>query len=232
MVASGPIPSLDANAMFSPCAPIASELLPYVSFAGDGSHDLSHTLRVWKNIVAIQVAEGGDSTILCAAAILHDCVAVEKDSPLRDQSSKFSAEMAGNILRCKNWTVERIEAVMHAIEAHSFSGGIAPQTLEARILQDADRLDAIGLVGVARAFYVAGRIGKQLYHPDDPTGLKRDFNDQQFAVDHFYTKLLKLSATFQTRRGTELAKERHSRLEQFLAGLLLELDNRGETLPT
>lgn len=213
----------DSAAMFGPCCRLAGELLPYVCCTGDGSHDLSHILRVWRNIVAIQMVEGGDSTILCAAAILHDCVVVEKDSPLRDQSSKFSAEMAGNILRSKQWTAECIEAVMHAIEAHSFSGGIAPQTLEARILQDADRLDAIGLIGVARTFYVAGRIGKQLYHLQDPTGIGRRLDDRQFAIDHFYTKLLKLSATFQTKKGAELAAERHARLEQFLTHLLLEL---------
>jgi uncharacterized protein len=220
---SHPEIAVDSAAMFGQCSREASELLPYVCHAGDGSHDLSHILRVWKNIAAIQMAEGGDSTILCAAAILHDCVVVEKDSPLRDQSSKFSAEMAGNILRAKQWTAEHIAAVKHAIEAHSFSGGIVPQTLEARILQDADRLDAIGLIGVARTFYVAGRIGKQLYHRQDPTGIARPLDDRQYAIDHFYTKLLKLSAGFQTKKGAELAAERHAQLEQFLTHLLLEL---------
>jgi uncharacterized protein len=218
-----PDTAADSAAMFEPCSRVASELLPYVCCTGDGSHDLTHILRVWKNIVTIQAVEGGDKTLLCAAAILHDCVAVEKDSPLRDQSSKFSAEMAGNILRSKQWAADRIEAVMHAIEAHSFSGGIVPQTLEARILQDADRLDAIGLIGVARTFYTAGRIGKQLYHQHDPKGMQRCFDDRRFAVDHFYTKLLRLSVTFQTKKGTELAAERHKRLEQFLKDLLLEL---------
>jgi uncharacterized protein len=210
-------------AMFDPCSRVAVELLPYICCTGDGSHDQAHILRVWRNVLTIHAVEGGDQTILCAATILHDCVAVEKDSHLRDQSSKMSAEMAGTILRSKQWSAERIEAVMHAIEAHSFSGGVLPQTLEARILQDADRLDAIGLIGVARTFYTAGRLGKQLYHQNDPRGLNRGYDDRLFAIDHFYTKLLKLSATFQTKKGAQLARERHSRLEQFLTVLLLEL---------
>ncbi|HYW63815.1 MAG TPA: HD domain-containing protein [Bradyrhizobium sp.] len=210
-------------AMFAPCEDIAIELLPYIRGTTDGSHDLAHVLRVWRSILAIHAVEGGDRNILCAAAILHDCVAVEKESRLSDQASKFSAEMAGTILRSKQWTADRIEAVMHAIEAHSFSGGVTPQTLEARILQDADRLDAIGLIGVARTFYIAGRLGKQLYHQHDPRGATRSHDDRRFAIDHFYTKLLRLSANFQTGQGAELARERHSRLEQFLADLLLEL---------
>ncbi len=111
----------------------------------------------------------------------------------------------------------------HAIEAHSFSGGIEPESVEARILQDADRLDSIGLVGVARCFYTAGRMGSALYDPADATGATRERDDRRFALDHFYTKLLKLAGSFQTETGARLARERDTRLRKFLDDFRAEI---------
>ena len=115
------------------------------------------------------------------------------------------------------WERSRIEAVAHAIEAHSFSAGIAPVTVEARILQDADRLEAIGAIGVARCFYTAGRMGSALYDRDDPRGERRGYDDRAFAIDHFRTKLLTLEGGFQTATGARLARERTQFLADFLA---------------
>lgn len=133
---------------------LAETLLPHVFLPGndDGSHDLAHLDRVWGNVQAIVAAEGGDTEILAAAVLLHDCVAVEKNSPLRNQASRLAAEKAVSLLTELRWPKDRQQAVAHAIEAHSFSAGIEPGTLEARILQDADRLDALGFMGVARCF--------------------------------------------------------------------------------
>lgn len=121
------------------------------------------------------------------------------------------------------WERARVELVADAIESHSFSAGIAPKSLEGRIVQDADRLDAIGLIGIARCFYTAGRLGTSLYDPSDPRGDRRELRDDQFALDHFPRKLLRLAAAFQTSTGQRLALERHAMLERFYDGVLEEV---------
>ena len=208
---------------FAPHSDLAARLIPHAASPGDGSHDLSHILRVWANVRQLMAEEGGDEEILLAATLLHDCVAVEKTSPLRSQASRLAAERAGELLAGHGWPVPRVGAVAHAIAAHSFSAGIAPETLEARILQDADRLDAIGLIGVARCFYVAGRTGAALYDPADPQAKDRPLDDRRFALDHFETKLLTLAKGFQTVAGRRLAQHRHESLLAFRNGLLAEI---------
>lgn len=146
-------------AAFAPHEDLAAVLLPHAFAADDGSHDAAHLIRVWKNAARIQAEEGGDPRSLAAAVLLHDCVSVEKNSPLRTEASRLAAEKATGILRELGWDAEETAAVAHAILTHSFSANIEPETLEARILQDADRLDAIGMVGAARCFYIAGRMG-------------------------------------------------------------------------
>lgn len=180
-------------------------------------------MRVWRNAKAIGSVEGGDTVILIASVLLHDCVAVEKDSPLRPRASRLAAERAGTILGECGWQSAAIEAVAHAIEAHSFSANVTARTLEAKIVQDADRLDAIGMIGVARSFYVAGRLGRSPYDTADPRCLHRTPDDTMFAVDHFFTKLLKLACGFQTQTGMSLAQERHRRLVRFLDEFLEEI---------
>ena len=202
---------------FAPHEALAADLLSHASEGDDGSHDLAHIHRVFKNALTIQAGEGGDPQILAAAVLLHDCVAVEKSSPLRSQASRLAAEKASGILADLGWPEEKIAAVAHAILTHSFSANIPPETLEAKILQDADRLDAIGMVGVARCFYIAGRMGSGLYHPADPGAEHRPLDDRSFAIDHFPAKLLKLSDGFQTETGAKLAKQRHERLTLFLS---------------
>ncbi|MBA8880764.1 HD domain-containing protein [Phyllobacterium myrsinacearum] len=211
-------------AAFAPFEALAEQLLPHVTDGStDGSHDLSHLLRVWKNARAIQSEEGGDMEILAAATILHDCVAVEKNSPHRAQASQLAAAKASKLLADTGWQLPRIAAAAHAIEAHSFSANITPRTLEAKILQDADRLDAIGMVGAARCFYIAGRMGSGLYDPVDPTAIDRELDDKNFAIDHFEVKLFKLTAGFNTGKGAQIAQARQERLRRFLDEFLDEI---------
>jgi uncharacterized protein len=202
---------------------LAAIFLPRVLEGDDGSHDISHLQRVWKYAATIQAAEGGNAKILAAAILLHDCVAVEKDLPHRKQASRLAASKASEILRDLAWELAEIAAVAHAIEAHSFSAGIRAETLEAKILQDADRLDAIGAIGIARCFYVAGRLGHELYDSIDPQAKSRPRDDQLYALDHFYTKLLTLASGFQTKTGAELAREKERRLRRFLDDFLSEI---------
>lgn len=121
------------------------------------------------------------------------------------------------------WSQSDIAAVAHAIEAHSFSANVKPITLEAKILQDADRLDAIGHIGIARCFYVSGRMSRAIYDPNDPKATNRPLDDNQFAIDHFYTKLLRLAGSFQTDTGRQLSVKRHEIMKNFVDGLLNEI---------
>lgn len=142
---------------FIPVAALAAELLPHaLEPSDDGAHDLAHLQRVWHNVRTLHTEEGGDLEVLLAAVLLHDCVAVEKNSPLRSQASRLAADKASSVLADLNWPEEKIMAVAHAIEAHSFSANLTPRTREAKIVQDADRLDSLGMLGVARTFYIAG----------------------------------------------------------------------------
>lgn len=208
---------------FAPYQELAAKLLPATLSMSDGSHDLSHLLRVWKNVRGIQRIEGGNEEVLAAAVLLHDCVVVEKNSPLRSQASRMAAERAATLLTEMGWADELTSQVRHAIEAHSFSANIAPATFEARILQDADRLDAIGAVGIARCFYTAGRINSQLYNSADPQANERDLDDARYALDHFPAKLLRLSNSFQTLTGAAMARERHAKLSAYYQDMLAEI---------
>ena len=209
--------------MFHPFDPLAAKLLDVCRDDEDGAHDLAHIVRVWRNGKLIQRAEGGDLEVLAAAVLLHDCVQVAKDSPLRSKASLLAANEARVRLEALGWEPSRIDTVAYAIESHSFSAGVAPTSIEGCILQDADRLDAIGFCGIARCFYTAGRMGSRLYDLADPGAKARPLDDGRNALDHFPKKLLTLEGSFKTRKGQELAKERHRRLDEFYRAMLDEV---------
>jgi uncharacterized protein len=211
---------------FAPHQELANRLLAaFDADRGGGSHDLSHIVRVWRNASRIARAEpGSDMELLLAATLLHDCVPVEKNSPDRPFASRLSARRAREIVAPLEWSAVRVDAMAHAIETHSFSAGLPPMTLEAKILRDADRLDAIGAIGIARCFHVGGRIGGALYHPDDPGAAARPLNDQAYALDHFAAKLFKLADGFLTAEGQRLAAARAAVMRDFVAAFHTELD--------
>jgi uncharacterized protein len=209
--------------MFHPFDQLAAKLLDNLMDDEDGAHDLSHIVRVWRNAKVIHRDEGGDFEVLAAAVLLHDCVQVAKDSPLRSKASLLAANEARVRLTALGWAPSRIDAVACAIESHSFSAGVAPTNIEGCILQDADRLDAIGFAGIARCFYTAGRLGSRLYDFADPEANTRPLDDGRNALDHFPRKLLTLEGSFKTRTGQELAKDRHRQLLEFYRGMLAEV---------
>lgn len=213
----------DLSAAFKPYESLAAQLIPFACESDDGSHDIAHILRVFKNAMRIHAIEGGDGKVLAAATLLHDCVSVEKNSPLRAQASRMAAEKAESILKDMRWSESRITSAAHAIMAHSFSANIAPETIEAKILQDADRLDAIGAIGVARCFYIGGRMNSGLHDVADPAADHRELDDKAFAIDHFPIKLFKLADGFQTATGRKMAEERHGRLVEFRNQFLEEV---------
>lgn len=196
--------------------------------AQDPAHDLAHLDRVWAN--ARTIAEDvADPAVLLAACYLHDLVNLPKDSPDRARASTLAAEAAAPILRELGFDAAAVAATQHAIAAHSFSAGIPPQTAEARILRDADRLDALGAVGIARCFAVSGALGRALYDPADPFAQARDPDDRRYTVDHFRIKLLALPADMLTDRGRALAQRRAARMIRFLDDLGEEI---GTPLPS
>ena len=208
---------------FAPHHLLADALLPHAFDRSDAAHDKAHLARVWRNVQMIRQGEGGDEAILAAATLLHDCVTLPKDDPDRASASLRSADRAAGLLAPLGWPSDRIAAVHHAIAAHSFSAGLPCDTLEARILQDADRLDALGHIGIARCFQVSGQLGRALYDPDDPGAEGRPPDDLTYALDHFETKLLRLADSFQTATGQRLARARHDTIRAFRDGLLAEL---------
>jgi uncharacterized protein len=157
-----------------------------------------------------------------AACYLHDLVNLPKNHPERERASRHAASRARAILAAEGFPLERIDGVAHAIETHSFSAGLVPATLEARIVQDADRLDALGAVGLARLFYTAGRMGSALAHPDDPLGQAREFDDRAYALDHLVVKLARLPAMMHTSTARRLGEARLAGLESFRAAFARE----------
>ncbi|CAH1667344.1 HD domain-containing protein [Chelatococcus asaccharovorans] len=190
----------------------------------DASHDINHARRVMRSALDIAHAEGGgNERVLIAAAYLHDWVNLPKNHPDRTRASALSAEGARPILLDLGFDAAEIEATAHAIVAHSFSAGIVPVSLEAKALQDADRLEALGAIGLARVFVIAGQLGTALFDGDDPFAQRRQLDDRRFAVDHFAVKLLRLPSSMQTHAGRTLAARRAEVLRGFLVALAEEL---------
>lgn len=198
---------------------IKSEILQQ----SDSAHDLEHISRVVKNSKLILQHEEADSEVVIAASWLHDCVIVSKDHPDRSRASALAAEKAGEFLLSIDFTAEKIENVKHAIQAHSFSARIEPKSIEAKIVQDADRLDAIGAIGIARCLMVGGNLDRPLYNPDDPWCDDRDPDDGQWTIDHFFQKLFKLPDTMRTNTAKQEAVRRISFMKEFLQELKKEI---------
>lgn len=182
----------------------------------DSAHDMTHTERVVSNALQLAKEEKCDEDVVLAAAWLHDCVIVPKDHPNRKKASIMAAEKATKYLHSIQFDKEKIPEVAHAIEAHSFSAGIQPTTIEAKIVQDADRLDALGAIGIARCFVVGGQMNRSLYQPDDPFCAHRDPDDSNWTLDHFYTKLFRLPDQMNLESAKKEANRRMDFMKQFL----------------
>jgi uncharacterized protein len=189
----------------------------------DGAHDANHLERVWRNAQAILGDyPQADRLVVLAACCLHDLVNLPKNDPARHLASTRSAELARRELEALGFPRARLDAVAHAIAAHSFSAGIEPATLEARIVQDADRLDGLGAVGLARMLYTAGRMGSSLAHGGDPLALARPLDDKAYSLDHIPAKLAMLPGMMRTEAGRRLGEHRLALLEQFRTAFAAE----------
>jgi uncharacterized protein len=203
------------------------ELLQREAFAriagAEPAHDELHVRRVMSSARTIAASEKADVEIAVTAALLHELFNLPKSHPDSARSGEICAEHARQLLRQHAYDEPTIERVAYCIAVHSFSRGIHPETLEARVLQDADRLDAIGAIGIARLFATCAEMKRPFYDPRDPFCRQRQADDKQFGVDHFYKKLLKISDGLHTEAARVLARERMAMMHAYLDQLGREI---------
>ena len=189
----------------------------------DPAHDFEHVMRVYKNAQKISKKEKANQKLVLSAALLHDIVSYPKSSKRSKLSSIDSAKKSKIILKKYDFSDDEITIVSDAIAEHSFSQNKVPQTLEGKILQDADRLDALGAIGIARVFATSGSLNRPFYNIDDPFCNKRNPDDDLWAVDHFFNKLVKLESMMNTKYGKIEAKKRTKVLKEFLKQIKNEI---------
>jgi uncharacterized protein len=191
-------------------------------------HDISHTLRVLKNAESIQASEGGNLFLISLASLLHDA-----------DDIKLFPEEQGRLLhasafsdKCGLKPTEK-EAILQIISEVSFKGQdtpSVPSSLEGKIVQDADRLDALGALGIARAFAYGGAKGRKMYDPSLPPQLHMDEKQyrasQGTTINHFYEKLLLLPDLMNTQAGKKAAERRKEYMVSFLEEFYAEWDGK------
>ena len=191
--------------------------------ARDGAHDLAHCLRVARLAQTLAREEGADPEACVAAALLHDLVYLPKNHPDSPRTGAMAAGQALEWCRAIPDLADRAELIAGAVATHSFSAGTTAASPEGAVLQDADRLEALGAIGLARVFATGGAMGAGLWHPGDPWAEGRPLDDRKWSLDHFRTKLLKLEDGMNTAAGRRLAGARTRVLRDFLAALEAEL---------
>ncbi len=189
----------------------------------DPAHDFNHIMRVYKNAEQICKTEKANRKLVLVAVLLHDIIKKKKSDKRSKSSADLSAEKALGILQNLKFSELDIGIILEAIRNHSFNKGKVSKSIEGKILQDADRLDAIGAIGIARVFSVSGAKNRQFYEPNDPFSKSRIPNDQKWALDHFFKKLLVLDKTMNTKTGKTEAKKRTKVLKNYLSTLKKEI---------
>lgn len=189
----------------------------------DPSHDILHVKRVVGLAKKLGVAEKANLNIVIPAAYLHDCVYISKTDARRSKASTISADRAISLLKEWGYPEEFHLAIHHAISAHSFSAKIPVESIEAKVVQDADRLDAMGAIGIFRCFALSGLLRRPFYYFDDPFCKERKPDDQTNTLDHFYIKLLQLHSKLNTDAAKLEGEKRLKTMNNFLNDLQAEL---------
>lgn len=186
-------------------------------------HDRYHVERVHGLAVKIGMEEGADMDVVRAAALLHDVArALEDEGRVEDHAAE-GAKIAGGILREVGFPEEKIPMVEECIRAHRFSGGGQARSIEARVLKDADRLDALGAIGLARVFARGGWENKPIHDPEIPPKGRYD-GESLTSINHIYEKILRLKDELNTDTARRIGEERHRFVELFLERFLREWD--------
>jgi uncharacterized protein len=201
---------------------LLNQIRPYYE-AQDPGHDWAHIKRVVKAATKIAEAEKADLAVVIPAAYLHDIVNIPKNHPERSRASELAAEKAVRMLKETGYDETKLAGIYTAILEHSWSRGLKPSTLEAAIVQDADRLDALGAIGVLRCTAVNVQMGSAFYNPEDVLAKERELDDKKWMVDHYFVKLLKLPESMSTSMGKTIAHERAEFMKSFLNQLASEV---------
>jgi len=202
----------------------------------DLAHDADHVLRVYAWALRLAPEAGAMVELAGAAALVHDLVNIPKDSPDRPLGGEASAAASRGHLQRAGYDDDEVAAIVEAVRTCSWSRGLTPTGPLGRTLQDADRLDAIGAIGIARNFACAQSMAtrpsperhgqrtiSRFYHPADPLGHSgRALDDVLNAADHYPLKLLRLAETMHTQTARDEAQRRHAVLVQFIDELARE----------
>jgi uncharacterized protein len=197
--------------------------------AGELAHDRSHIARVYAWSLRLAAEGGAPADLAGAMALVHDLAFIPKDSPERAAGGERSAIMAEAVLSAAGYHAEEVSEIAEAVRTSSWSRGLAPTNALGIVLQDADRLDAIGAIGLMRTFACGQFMSRperpgRFYHPDDPGAVSgRALDDRSFALDHCYAKLLHLAAGMRLPSAQAEAQRRHATIVGFLGQLQSEL---------
>ena len=208
---------------FGPLLARLREHLSSEPFLRDAAHDLGHILRVARLAHQLAQEEGADPEVCVAGALLHDLVYRPKNHPESSLTARLAADLVVEWCRGTPGLETRARTIAAAVATHSWSGGGAPASLEAAVVQDADRLEALGAIGVARVFATGASFGAGLWHPEDPWAEGRALDDKAWSLDHFERKLLRLEADMKTAAGRYLAADRQHTMLAYLQALRAEL---------
>jgi len=194
----------------------------------ESGHDFDHVLRVYALAERLARAEGADLEIVRAAALLHDIARADEDATGSGDHAQMAAERARALLIARGAPTDRADAIAHAIAAHRFRSSTPPDTLEAKILFDADKLDSIGAIGIARAYAISGVLNQRLWSEIDPDAVatRDQHNSNHTAAAEFTVKLSKVRERVYTAAARQIADERHAYMADFFARLGREV--RGE----
>jgi uncharacterized protein len=187
------------------------------------AHDFLHVTRVVEHARVLARAEGGDEAICLVAALLHEVFTYPKDHPSAAMAGDVCAEVAAELLQREGATAELVENATRAIRDHAFSKGVVPSSVEGKILQDADRLDALGAIGLARMWATCAEMKRPFYSTEDPFCRVRAPDDKAWGLDLVFKKLLRLEERLHTETARSMARGRSDFLRLYLRELEREL---------
>jgi uncharacterized protein len=190
---------------------------------GDPAHSFAHIKRVMLLCEKLSLSEEVDLEILLAGALLHDVVNLPKNHPKRKEASAMAADKSKSLLSKAGYAEEFIAKTLLVIEEHSYSLGKKPSCKESAILQDADRLDALGAIGLMRMISCGVKLKADFYDESDPFAIGRELDDKSFSLDHFFTKLFKLPELMNTVPGKIEGLARVSYMKDFVKQLKTEI---------
>ncbi|MEK6886104.1 MAG: HD domain-containing protein [Nanoarchaeota archaeon] len=187
------------------------------NFEEGGSHAFDHTERVYNLALKMGEKERADLEVIGAAALLHDIARLKEDNGEVKCHAEQGSEIAQKILEEMNFPKEKINNVVHSIKVHRHSKGLTAETIEAKIIQDADRLDALGAITIGRMFSTGGKTDRPLYNPEVPFGKVHPGYYSESTIHGFYAKILKITPEkFNTGLAKKLARGRYKFVERFL----------------